>query len=137
MSIFAAAVPVIGSLLDKLIPDPQARDAAKLEMLKLAASQESEVLNADLQLALGQIEVNKIEASAPDLFRGGWRPAAGWICVAGLGFSFCGYPLVAWLSVINGWPEPPTIQTDDLMLLLLSLLGLGGMRMTERLNGKA
>jgi uncharacterized membrane protein len=29
---------------------------------------------------LAQLEVNKAEAASGSLFKGGWRPAIGWIC---------------------------------------------------------
>ena len=32
------------------------------------------------QLALAQIELNKVEAQSGSLFKGGWRPAVGWTC---------------------------------------------------------
>jgi hypothetical protein len=35
MSILEAIVGPVSKLLDKIIPDPQARDRAKLELLKL------------------------------------------------------------------------------------------------------
>ncbi len=35
MPILNAALPVLGSVLDKVIPDPKARDKAKLEVQRL------------------------------------------------------------------------------------------------------
>ena len=82
--------PLIGGLLDaglkildKVIPDPQAKAAAQLELLKLQQAGEFKQLEADMQLALAQTQINQVEAASPDPFRAGWRPAAGWVYVAG------------------------------------------------------
>ena len=73
-------IPVIGSIVDKLIPDPKLAAETKLKAIELAQSGQLAQLDADLKQALGQIEVNKVEAGT-DLFRSGWRPFAGWITV--------------------------------------------------------
>jgi hypothetical protein len=57
-------IPLIGTLLDKVFPDPKAADEAKLKLMEMAQNGELAQLNADLQLATGQIEVNKTEAAS-------------------------------------------------------------------------
>ena len=135
--------PILGGLLDaglkileKVIPDPGAKAAAQLELLKLQQAGEFRQIEADLQVMLAQTEVNKVEA-AQDSFRGGWRPAVGWVCVAGMGYTYLGQPLIAWASAINGWAAPPTIDTFDLLIMLGGMLGFGGMRSFERIKGRA
>ena len=43
MPLIEAIVGPLGKLIDKIIPDPQARDRAKLELLKLEGDQEAEI----------------------------------------------------------------------------------------------
>jgi hypothetical protein len=123
-------------IIERVIPDPQAKQAAQLELLKLHQAGEFKQIEADLQVMLGQIEVNKVEA-AQDSFRGGWRPAVGWTCVGGLAYTYIAQPLLAWLSTAQGWQVPPTLDIFDLMILLGGMLGFGGMRSFERIKGKA
>ena len=123
-------------LLDKILPDEKAKDAAKLEALKLAQEGQLAELDAQVKLMLGQVEVNKIEATQ-DNFRGGWRPAAGWVCSIGLFYNYLLQPLLAWASAAHGWPVPPSIDVNELMVLLGGMLGLGGLRSYERINGKS
>ena len=130
-----ALIPLIGEVLDKVLPDAQASANAKLELMRIAQAGELAQLNADTSLALGQIETNKAEAASG---KAGalWRPGAGWVCVAGMGYTFLAQPLLAWLSAIQGWPVPPIINTDTLLFLVTGMLGLGGYRSIERIKGK-
>lgn len=135
---WAALIPLIGTIVEKVIPDPQAAADAKLRVMELAQKGELAVLDADLKLALGQIEVNKAEATT-DMFRGGWRPAVGWTCVFGLAYQFILQPLLPWLVALFGAQVPPlpAIDNESLMVLLTGMLGLGGLRTFERVKGKA
>lgn len=134
------AIPIIDGILkviDKVIPDPQAKAQAQLEALRMQQQGEFKQIETDLALALGQLEVNKVEAAAPDVFRGGWRPAVGWVCVIGLLYTYLGQPLLTWASGFWNVPAPPSLELGDLLILLGGMLGLGGMRTMERLKGKA
>ena len=131
-------IPAVTQVLDKIIPDPQAAADAKLKALELAQKGELAVLDADLRLALGQLEVNKAEATT-DMFRGGWRPAVGWVCVVGLAYQFVLQPVLPWVVALFGAQVPPlpAIDNETLMVLLTGMLGLGGLRTFERVKGKA
>lgn len=131
-------IPAITQVLDKIVPDPQAAADAKLKVLELAQKGDLAALDAELRLALGQLEVNKAEATT-DMFRGGWRPAVGWVCVVGLGYQFILQPLLPWLVALFGAQVPPlpAIDNETLMVLLTGMLGLGGLRTIERVKGKA
>jgi hypothetical protein len=136
--IWQALIPVIGGVLEKVLPDPQAAADAKVKLLDLAQKGELAVLDAETKLALGQIEINKTEAGT-DMFRGGWRPATGWACVFGLIYQFLVQPLLPWLVTVLGGSVPPLppIDNETLMVLLTGMLGLGGLRTFERIKGKA
>ena len=118
-------------LIDKIIPDKDAREQAQAELIRAAQEQ-------DLQLALGQIKVNETEAQSPNLFVSGWRPAVGWICVAGLSYNFVIYPLLLWLAALAGAEfSPPPLLSESLMELVLGMLGLGALRTVEKWRGVA
>lgn len=129
-------IPILGSLFDKIIPDPEKAAEAKLKALELAQKGELAVLDADVKMALGQMEINKEEAKT-DIFRGGWRPAVGWSCVAGLVYQFFVMPLLPWIATVAGFSVPPlpAIDNETLMVLLTGMLGLGGLRSFEKVKG--
>lgn len=104
--------------------------------MKLQQAGEFRTIEADLQLSLAQTKFNEVEAASPDLFKSGWRPGAGWVCVCGLAYQFLAQPLLAWGSSIADFPAPPVLELGDLLSLLFALLGLGAYRSVERIKGK-
>lgn len=129
IQLLGAVIP----LLERILPDEKTREEAKLKALEMAQNGELAQLEASVKLALGQVEINKVEAGQ-DNFRGGWRPFCGWICGFGLAYNFLAQPLLAWASATHGWSVPPTIDVDQLMVLLGGMLGLGGLRTYERIK---
>lgn len=130
-------IPILGNLLEKFLPDPQAQADAKLKMLELAQKGDLASMDAELKLALAQIAANTEEAKNPNLFVSGWRPGSGWTCVIGLAYTFLIQPLLSWTATIKGWPIPPAIDVDTLMILLGALLGVGTLRSVDKAKGVA
>lgn len=122
-----------GRILDKVIPDTAARDAAKLELARLeqaGAFKQTDVLAAS---DAKQADVNAIEAQNPNLFVSGWRPATGWVCVGGLTYQVVVRPLISWvMENLYQWAPAPALETETLMTLLFGLLGLAGYRTIEK-----
>jgi hypothetical protein len=86
-----------------------------------------------MELVKVQSEINKMEAQHRNIFVAGWRPFIGWICGAALLYNFIIRDLIAWVS-----PDvmPPAIQMDQLITILLGMLGLGGLRTFEKIKDK-
>lgn len=116
------------TIIDRLMPDPQKKAEAELELLKLTQS-------GDLQKVMGQLEVNAREAAHPSIFVAGWRPFAGWTSAFGLAYASMGHNILSYLAGIYGWPLPPQIDTDILLFTLGGMLGIGTLRTYEKKNG--
>ena len=56
MGIIEGIIGPVASLLDKIIPDPKARDAAKLELLKLQGSQEMETVKTQMSAIVSEAQ---------------------------------------------------------------------------------
>ena len=134
MSAFLAALPILGNLLDKVLPDADAKAKAQLELAKLAQDGEFKTLDAQLQINLAQAKINEIEAASSNPMAATWRPAAGWVCVLGLGYEFLLRPLLPWMLTVAGHTGAPELPSLDgvLMELVFAMLGIGGMRTFER-----
>jgi hypothetical protein len=79
MSLIQGILSPITQLLDKIIPDPRARDAAKLELLKLQGSQEMDVLRVQLSAIVA-------EAGSTDPWTSRARPS----------FLYVMYAMILW-----------------------------------------
>jgi len=126
-----------GKVFDKLFPNPEEKAKAQLELFKLQQEGAFRELEANLQLAQGQMEINKAEAESPDFFRGGWRPFIGWVCGWGLAYQFLIRPILTFILMVAETKVQtlPSLELDTLMTLLFGLLGLGAMRTAEKLKG--
>jgi len=119
-----------GKIIERLFPDPMAKAAAELELLKLTQA-------GELQTVLAQLEINAKEAAHPSVFVSGGRPFIMWICGLGLAYATLIQPALVWLATIKGWPVPPDVNSDLLVYVLGGLLGLGGLRSLEKVKGVA
>ena len=79
MAIFEAIVGPVSRLLDKIIPDPGARDRAKLELIKLQGDQEMAAIGAQMQAIV-------VEAQSTDPWTSRARPS----------FLYVMYALILW-----------------------------------------
>lgn len=116
----SSPIEAIGSVLDKLFTS----DAEKL----------------DRQIAMERLvqRSSEIQAQHRSLFVAGWRPFIGWVCGFALAWHFIGYDLMSWVAVSFEIASPPQLLgTDSLISIVLSLLGLGGLRSFEKAIGRA
>lgn len=121
--------PILG-LLDKVVPDAGERAKLAHEIATMAERQAHEI-------ALQQIEVNKIEAASSSLFKSGWRPALGWVCGVAFAYHFVGQPIIIFLIALTGHQLPtlPEFDMTSLLTVLGGLLGLGTLRTFEKYKG--
>lgn len=137
MGLFDIIAAPLLKIVDKVIPDPAQKAAAQLAVLKLQSDNEFREIENKIKLDLAQLDVNKTEAANPSLFVSGWRPATGWVCNLGLIYQFLLHPVLAWLAQVKGFPVPPPLDTGTLLSLLGGMLGLSGLRTTEKIQGVA
>lgn len=130
LPIITALLPVVSEVIDRVIPDKEAAAKAKLEMQK-------SMMDNEHSLRIAQLEINKREAEHSSIWVSGWRPAVGWLGVAGLAWVFLITPILHWLSLNFGWQTPPDVDVTILVNLLMALLGFGGLRTFEKVKGVA
>ena len=126
-----AAMDIGGKLIDRLWPDPAQAATAKLELIKLQQS-------GDLAQMTGQLDINKIEAASNSTFVSGWRPAIGWVCALALFYQYLVRPLAVAVFAAVGHPLPTMPGLDEnLWQLMMAMLGMGGLRTFEKVQGVA
>ena len=79
MGILDAVVGPLAHLIDKIIPDPEARDRAKLELIKLQGDQDMQAIGAQMQAIVA-------EAQSTDPWTSRARPS----------FLYMMYALILW-----------------------------------------
>jgi len=138
MSGLLALIPLIGDVLDKVLPDAAAAADAKLKLVEIAQRGELAQLDAEKSLALGQLAVNQVEASNPSVFVSGWRPFIGWICGLAFGYKFVFGPVAAFILTAYGNPTVvPPLEFGEILPVLLGMLGIAGLRSFEKVKGVA
>jgi hypothetical protein len=124
---FDDAIAAALKVLDKFVPDPQAKAKAEAE------------LRSSLQAwDKSQTDVNAVEAANPNLFVSGWRPFIGWVCGLALAYQYVAAPLLMWVatSLHIAMAAPPKLD-GMLWELVFALLGMGGLRTLEKVKGVA
>ena len=125
----AALLPIIGSVIDKVIPDVAGREKAKTDM-EAALVANANAINLAIQ------DVNKAEAQHRSIFVAGWRPFVGWCCAAGFAWAFVGQPVATWILVLMEIEaDLPDVDTAPLTEMLFGMLGMAGMRSWEKSRG--
>jgi hypothetical protein len=118
------------TILDRFVPDPEKKQAAEMELVKMAA-------DGELKQVIAQLEINAREASHPSIFVAGWRPFFGWAGGVGFIYAVILQPLLAWGAAVKGWPTPPALNLDLLWVVVTGMLGIGGLRTFEKTKGVA
>lgn len=121
---------IIGTVIDRLVPDKAAAEKAKLEMAVALQTQE-------FQIQIEQIKVNANEANSTNWFVAGARPAIMWTCGFALAYASVLEPIARFISKVwFGYAgEFPIIDTDLTMQVLFGILGLGAFRTYEKKEG--
>ena len=127
----SAALDLGNTLITRIFPDPAQAANAKLELLKLQQS-------GDLATMTAQTDINKEEAKSASIFVSGWRPAIGWVCALALFYQYLLKPLSIGILPTFGITAPPLPGLDDnLWQLMMGMLGMGGLRTFEKVQGVA
>jgi hypothetical protein len=102
------------------------------------SEQEKQQIAGILMVIQGQIDTNKEEAKSPSVFVSGWRPFIGWVCGAACAWNWIGLKIALFVAAYLGHAlnmQPADIS--EMMPILIGMLGLGGMRTAEKMQGVA
>ena len=134
MTPWAAIIGGVGSLIDSLHTSDEER--AKVGLLER---------ELEMRPQMAQIAVNTEQAKHPSMFVAGARPGVIWVGVASLAWTYVLHPMLMWvwaLGQAKGWidaatPPPPTLDTEQLMVVVTGVLGISGLRTFDKVRGKA
>lgn len=104
---WAAAIPVLGTLIERVLPDKSQQDQAKKELTSMIVSGELD----ELAIRAGVI---KAEAQGDSWLQRSWRPIVMLV--------FTGLIVARWM----GWSAPDLSEAVELKLFSIVQLGIGG-----------
>lgn len=104
---WAAAIPVIGKIIEKIIPDPDKAAEAKKSLVDMA-------VRGELDELAQRAGIIKAEAGGDGWLQRSWRPIVMLI--------FTALIVARWL----GWSAPDLSEAVELKLFSIVQLGLGG-----------
>lgn len=140
----AAAVDFLASKLGVQDKSPEALAQAVVglptsDILKLENDLKKHLSDNELQLDLGQIDVDKEESKSKFLFVAGWRPYIGWICGTAIGYQFLLRPICNGLVALFHGPSGafPALEIQDLVAIVVTMLGHSALRSYDKKNGVA
>jgi hypothetical protein len=124
----SSPISAVGNILDNLFTS----EDEKLSRAEVMA-------RIQQQPKLAQTEINKIEAQHRSLFVSGWRPFIGWVCGINLAYLVCIRDWLVWITTAFhlDMTVPPPVGMDITVELVVALLGLGGLRTFEKIQGRA
>lgn len=128
----------VSTVIDRVIPDKNAREAAKEEIERIVIAESAKALS-------DQRDINKVEAASPSMFVAGWRPYVGWLCGATLTWQWFLAPILTWVMEVAQitfaskviLPALPVLGETGVEALLYTLLGVGTLRTAEKMTGSA
>jgi hypothetical protein len=104
---FTAVLNIGGQLIDRLWPDPEKKDQAKLALMEMAQK-------GQLTELMGRAEIVKAEAASEHWLAANWRPI--------LMLTFGGLIVARWF----GFAAPELSEAEYLKLWDIVELGIGG-----------
>jgi len=99
---------------------------------------EKQQLAAAIMVIQGQLDINKEEAKSPSTFVSGARPFIMWVCGMGCAWNWVGLPVGKFaLALLGVSISISPADLSEMMPVLIGMLGLGGFRTYEKLQGVA
>lgn len=109
-----ALLPIIGSVLDRVLPDEKTNAEAKQRLTEMAFKGEMQQLENDMQITLAKAGIIKAEAASQHWLAANWRPL--------LMLTFGGLIVARWF----GWAAPNLAPEEYIALWDIVELGIGG-----------
>jgi len=119
-----AVADLASNLINRFFPDKTEQEKAQLA--------------ATLQIIQGQLDANKAEAANTNVFVSGWRPFIGWVCGSACAWNWIGLPVAVFAAGYFGHKvDLRPADISEMMPILMGMLGLGGLRTIEKIQGVA
>lgn len=128
-----SAVTGVKDILGMFFPNKTEEDKNKM-------IQAFQLIQLQQQADQAQTVVNNTEAGNVSTFVSGWRPFIGWVCGSACAWNWIGISILKAAIIIFSVKLSVDLQPaslTEMMPVLLGMLGLGGLRTIEKIQGVA
>ena len=130
IGLVSAVLPAVTKVVDRFLPEDKEARAKAERSLK------AQLTTHLAKIDLAQLDINKQEAAHRSVFVAGWRPFIGWTCGIALAYNYVLQPILIFVLAQTGHlMNLPSMDLNEIMPVLMGMLGLGGLRTFEKYKG--
>ena len=130
IGLVSAVLPAVTKVVERFLPEDKEARANAERSLK------AQLTTHLAKIDLAQLDINKQEAAHRSVFVAGWRPFIGWTCGIALAYNYVLQPILIFVLAQTGHlMNLPSMDLNEIMPVLMGMLGLGGLRTFEKYKG--
>ncbi len=130
IGLVSAVLPAVTKVVERFLPEDKEARAKAERSLK------AQLTTHLAKIDLAQLDINKQEAAHRSVFVAGWRPFIGWTCGIALAYNYVLQPILIFVLAQTGHlMNLPSMDLNEIMPVLMGMLGLGGLRTFEKYKG--
>ena len=130
IGLVSAVLPAVTKVVERFLPEDKEARAKAERSLK------AQLTTHLAKIDLAQLDINKQEAAHRSVFVAGWRPFIGWTCGIALAYNYLLQPILIFVLAQTGHlMNLPSMDLNEIMPVLMGMLGLGGLRTFEKYKG--
>jgi len=130
IGLVSAVLPAVTKVVERFLPEDKEARAKAERSLK------AQLTTHLAKIDLAQLDINKQEAAHRSVFVAGWRPFIGWTCGIALAYNYVLQPILIFVLAQTGHlMDLPSMDLNEIMPVLMGMLGLGGLRTFEKYKG--
>ena len=130
IGLVSAVLPAVTKVVERFLPEDKEARAKAERSLK------AQLTTHLAKIDLAQLDINKQEAAHRSVFVAGWRPFIGWTCGIALAYNYVLQPILSFVLAQPGHlMNLPSMDLNEIMPVLMGMLGLGGLRTFEKYKG--
>tara|TARA_R110000824_G_scaffold203911_1_gene388608 strand:+ start:634 stop:1041 length:408 start_codon:yes stop_codon:yes gene_type:complete len=129
-ALLPALLPAVTDVIGRFLPEDKQKKAEAERQI------EASLLEHLAKIDVAQLGINKQEAAHRSVFVAGWRPFIGWTCGIALAYNYVLQPILIFVLAQTGHlMDLPAMDLNEIMPVLMGMLGLGGLRTFEKFKG--
>ena len=129
-ALLPAVLPAVTDVISRFLPEDKQKKAEAERQIK------ANLMEHLAKIDVAQLGINKQEAAHRSDFVAGWRHFIGLTCGVALAYNYVLQPILIFILAQTGHlMNLPALDLNEIMPVLMGMLGLGGLRTFEKYKG--